>query len=111
MGDEKIRIAKTESLFRDVNERIAESVQGFDSEEAMLVCECADTACTERVAVALDDYEEVRSDGTQFVLAHGHEDADVERVVEKRQRYQVVQKVHDVVALWARRLDPRAGSA
>ena len=111
MEDEEVRIAKTESLFRDVNERIAESAQGFASDETTFVCECADPECTERVPVALDDYEDVRSDGTQFVLAHGHEDADVERIVARRGGYQVVRKVHDVVAAWARRLDPRAESA
>jgi hypothetical protein len=111
MGDEEVRIAKTESLFRDVNERIAESAQGFDSEEATFVCECADPTCTEQVPVALEDYEDVRADGAQFLLAHDHEDEEIERVVEKRRRYQVVQKVHDVVAAWARRLNPRAESA
>jgi hypothetical protein len=111
MADEEVRIAKTESLFRDVNERIAESAQGFDSDEATFVCECADPECTERVPVALEDYEEVRSDGTQFVLAHGHEDEEIERIVAKRRGYQVVRKVQRIVAAHVRRLDPRAGSA
>ena len=111
MEEQEVRIARTEALFRNVNERIAESAQGFDSEEATFVCECADPACTERVPVSLDEYEEVRSDGTQFVLAPGHENEDVERVVARRRGYQIVRKVHDVVAAWARRLDPRAGAA
>jgi hypothetical protein len=110
MEDTKERIAKTESLFRDVNERIAESAQGFDSDNATFVCECADAECTERVDATLEAYEEVRSDGTQFLLAHGHEDERVERVVEKRRRYQVVRKVQRIVAAHVRRLDPRAGS-
>ena len=74
------------------------------------MCECADPACTERVPVALEAYEDVRADGAQFLLAHGHED-EIERVVERRRRYQVVRKVHGVVAFWARRLDPRTSSA
>ena len=110
MEDTKERIAKTESLFRDVNERIAESAQGFDSDEATFVCECADAECTERVEATLEAYDEVRSDGTQFLLAHGHEDERVERVVEKGRRYQVVRKVQRIVAAHVRRLDPRAGA-
>jgi hypothetical protein len=42
MEEPEIRLAKTESLFRDVNERIAESAQRFDAEDAAFVCECAD---------------------------------------------------------------------
>jgi hypothetical protein len=111
MEDTEVRIAKTESLFRDVNERIAESAEGFQSEEATFVCECADAECTERVEATLEAYEKVRSDGTQFLLAHGHEDERVERVVEKRRRYQVVRKVQRMVAAHVRRLDPRAKTA
>ena len=110
MEDPKVRIAKTESLFRDVNERIAEAAQGFESDEAAFVCECADPACTERVEAPLDTYEDVRTDGTQFLLAPGHEDERVERVVEEHRRFNVVRKVHKVVAAHVRRLDPRAAT-
>jgi hypothetical protein len=105
------RIATTESLFRDVNERIAESAQRFDAADAQFVCECADTTCTERVPASLDAYEEVRSDGTHFLLAPGHEDADVERVIERKRSYQVVEKFHRAVAAQVRRLNPRANPA
>ena len=103
------RIAKTESLFRDVNERIAESAEGFDGDEALFVCECADPACTERVHAPLQAYEEeVRSDGTHFLVADGHEDERVERVVSRRRRYNIVKKVNRVVVACVRRLNPRA---
>ena len=43
MNENEQRIARAEALFRDVNERIAESAQRFESEEAAFVCECAET--------------------------------------------------------------------
>jgi len=52
MAEREVRIAHTEALFRDVNERIAESAGRF----AALVCECADPACAERVPATLDQY-------------------------------------------------------
>ena len=110
MEEPEVRVARTESLFRDVNERIAESAQRFDSDDAAFVCECGDPECTERVEAPLGDYEEVRSDGTQFLLAAGHEDERVERVVRTRRRYNVVRKVNRVVAAHVRKLDPRAGT-
>jgi hypothetical protein len=110
MEEPEVRVARTESLFRDVNERIAESAQRFDSDDAAFVCECGDPECTERVEAPLGDYEEVRSDGTQFLLAPGHEDERVERVLRTRRRYNVVRKVNRVVAAHVRKLDPRAGT-
>jgi len=50
-------------------------------------------------------------DGTQFLLVPGHEDERVERVVEERPRYSIVRKVHQAVAAYVRRLDPRAETA
>jgi hypothetical protein len=104
------RIATTESLFRNVNERIAESAQRFDSDEAEFVCECSDAACVERLETPLDEYELIRSEPTYFLLAPGHEDTRVERVVRRRSRYAVVEKVRRAIASHVRRLDPRAGT-
>jgi hypothetical protein len=111
MGDELTKIAKTESLFRDVNERIAESASGVGLEEAEFVCECADPTCTSRMTVELDEYEEVRSDGATFLLQPGHELTAVERVVSRRSHYSIVRKVQAAVAATARRLNPRAQPA
>ena len=111
MNDEAARIARTESLFRDVNERIAEAAQRFDANEAEFVCECADAECTERVEAPLDEYEQTRSIATQFLLVPGHEDTRVERVVRRRRRYAIVEKFERKVAAAVRRLDPRGAPA
>jgi hypothetical protein len=105
------RRGKTEAIFRDVNERIAESAQRFSSESAEFVCECADPSCTERVEAELGEYERVRSKPTTFLLAKGHEHPDIERVVARRKGYNVVQKVGRIVARTVTRLDPRTASA
>jgi hypothetical protein len=112
MREDTTRIAKTESLFRDVNERIAESAGAVGLDDAEFVCECADPTCTERVSVDLGDYEAVRTESTHFLLVPGHElPARIERVIHHAGHYQIVRKVHDAVAAMVRRLDPRAGTA
>jgi hypothetical protein len=112
MAEREVRIAHTEALFRDVNERIAESADRFDAVDAEFVCECADPECAERVPARLDQYEEVRSDGTHFLLHPGHEVPEVERIVERpHKRFVIVEKFNSVVARTVRRLDPRAGAA
>ena len=109
--DTETRIANTESLFRDVNERIAESAQGFDADSTQFVCECSDAGCAERVETTIDEYEEVLSDGATFLLAPGHADGDIERVVADRGGFQIVEKIQRRVRATVRRLDPRATPA
>jgi hypothetical protein len=105
------RIAKTESLFRDVNERIAEASERFDAGRAEFMCECSDPSCAERLEVALDDYESVREDGTTFLLKPDHVDPEVEQIVDRRGGYAIVQKVDAAVVRTVRQLDPRAEPA
>jgi hypothetical protein len=102
--------ARTEALFRDVNERIAESAERFDAHTTQFVCECADADCTRRLEATLDEYEQVRADGATFMLAPGHHQSDIERVVEERRRFHVVEKIQRTVRATVLRLNPRAAS-
>ena len=111
MTDDKVRRATTESLFRDVNERIAETAQDFEADTTQFVCECGDANCTHRLEATLDEYEEIRADGATFLLAPGHADGDIERVVADRKRFQIVEKIQRTVRETVRRLDPRTNPA
>jgi hypothetical protein len=100
-------IARTESAFREVNEAIARTADRFEAEEADFVCECADPDCAHRVTAALEDYEDVRAEPTHFLLAPGHHEPSVERVIEHTGDYDVVEKFESTVARIVRRLNPR----
>ncbi len=102
------KIARTESVFREVNERIAELAQRLDSSDTTFLCECADPACAERIEVTLDEYEHARERGTTFLLAPGHEDPRVEAVVELVDGHEIVEKRHPAIVPIAKALDPRA---
>jgi hypothetical protein len=106
--EDKVRRAKTEALFRDVNERIAESAQRFEADSTQFVCECADATCTDRVEATLDEYEDVRADGTTFLLTPGHAHADIERVVADHGHFHIVEKMQATVRATVQQLNPRA---
>jgi hypothetical protein len=109
MNGNEAAIARAEALFRDVNERIAEVAERFESDEAAFVCECSDQACAERIDASLDEYELVRSDGTHFLVRPGHEDTRVEHVVERRgDRLAIIKKFNAAIAKAVRRVDPRS---
>ena len=107
-NEEAEKLARTEALFREVNERIAETAERFDAEETKFVCECADQSCTTRVEATLEEYERIREDGATFLLAPGHEDERIEAVVQVEGKRAVVQKLHPKVARLVRMLNPRA---
>jgi hypothetical protein len=104
---DQAQMARTESAFREVNEAIAKTATRFESEEADFVCECADPDCAHRVTADLDDYEDVRAEATHFLLAPGHEEPGLERVVERTGEYQVVEKLGATMRRIVRRLNPR----
>lgn len=109
MDERGTRIGQNEVVFREVNERLRELGESFSltSELSEFVCECANTSCTERVQMALSDYEHVRSDPKWFLIVSGHEEADYERVIEEKDGYTVVEKLPGGPAGIAIRDDPR----
>jgi len=109
--DSPERKARTESAFREVNERIAENARRFDAGATEFICECDDLQCSERVEITLEEYERVRADGTRFLLAPGHGDGSIEKVVDHRGHFVVVEKVQSAARALVRRLDPRAAEA
>ena len=96
--DRATRTAQNESLFREVNERVKELNQAFDalSRHAEWICECGNTACVEPVHLTHEEYEAVRARGSDCFLIKpdgAHVVSDVEVVVERHDRYWVVQKL------------------
>jgi len=91
------RLAQNEAAFRSINERIAEAAEGFlaDREDARheFLCECSDVDCLRRVALMLAEYEDLRRNDRRFVVAPEHELPEIEVVVERRERYWIVEKV------------------
>lgn len=104
---DEIAAARTEAIFREVNEAIARTAESFEASEADFVCECADPDCAHRVTASLESYERVRSDGTHFLLLPGHDVPNVERVIARTPGYWVVEKFSEVLSRNVRRFNPR----
>jgi hypothetical protein len=87
------RYVRNESLFREVNERIADVNEDVEVEgQTEFLCECGREECLDTVRLSLEEYERVRGEGDRFVLRPGHEVATVEQVVERREEFLVVVK-------------------
>ena|SRR5919204_6296866 len=90
------RLAKNEALLREVNERIhevGERLQVLPDDELLdFRCECGRPECESAVPMTADEYEHVRSDNDRFAVVPGHEKDEIERVVERTDRYLIVDK-------------------
>ena len=101
------RAGQNESLFRDLNERIAAGQWPATSDDPVAFrCECAMLGCNVLVELRLREYEAVRADARQFVVAPGHEMPEVELVVRREPGYVVVAKVGEAADV-AEAEDPR----
>ena len=112
MTNREARKGENEAWFREVNERLEEKALERDegSEgEFLIVCECAREECTERIAISITVYESVRSNPAAFIVAPGHLDPAVERVVCSDGTYDVVEKF-GVAGLVAQLEDSRTAS-
>jgi hypothetical protein len=90
--------ARNQSRFREYNERIEPHNRAHTWNEPPMpdwVCECAFVECVMPVRLTIAEYEAVRADPTCFLVAPGddHVVPDVERVIERHERYWVVEKI------------------
>jgi hypothetical protein len=113
MDPRQERVAKNETLFREVNERVEEVTVGLaghgeaDSQLIGFICECGRDDCAEPLELRQEQYELVRENPLRFFVVRGHEQTDVERVVERQARFLVVEKIGEGAEL-AVEHDPRS---
>jgi hypothetical protein len=101
------RLGHNEALFRSINERIeAGTWPTAPSDVVAFRCECAALGCNVLVELTIADYESVRANPRQFLLAPGHEIPAIEQVIRRTDDYVVVQKVGDAGRV-ADATDPR----
>ena len=98
------RLARRQTLFRELNERIEELTDGHDK-SIQILCECSDTDCLVTLDLSKEDYERVRSVPTWFAIERGHEIPEIERMVGEFDGYVVVEKT--VAQEYAEETEPR----
>jgi hypothetical protein len=109
------RAARNQSLFREVNERLEEAISklqlfGEPSRSHSFVCECLNLDCSDQVPLTGVEYKQVRRASTHFLVAPGHDVAEVERVFERAgDRFVVVEKI-EAAAKSAAKWDGRGGA-
>jgi hypothetical protein len=94
--DERLeRIAKNEAVFRATNRELQaaqQEVDGGADQPLEVLCECGRQGCSGVITLTIVEFERVHSEDDRFVVLRGHESPEIERVVEERGDYLVVDK-------------------
>ena len=102
---DKQRVAMNEATFRKVNEamKVGQDPAGL----LPFVCECGRLGCSKLVQLTRGEYEGIRENPRRFAIVDGHEILETEEIVERHDRYLVVEKVADPGAEIVEHTDPR----
>jgi hypothetical protein len=109
MRPDERRAGENEVLYREVNERVRELNErfGLDHDLVDFVCECARLDCSERIRLTVPEYERLRDSPIRFAIVLGHDQPEIESVVEENERFAVVEKHAGGPAELAAEEDPR----
>jgi hypothetical protein len=88
----ELRVARNETIFRDVNEAIQSGRWPGDSDAAAFRCECGLFGCARLLELEIAEYERIRSHPRRFVVAVDHNLPEAETVVERHAGYLVIEK-------------------
>ncbi len=87
------RAAENEALSRQVNQAIEETQPpGGEDSTAEFLCECAYQYCTCLLKLTPREYDRIHAHPRRFIVLSGHEDQEVETVVETHTDYLIVEK-------------------
>ncbi len=109
MDERTKRIGQNEALFRRVNDAIEDIREPSDGsgEYFEIVCECGDETCIEHIRMPHTKYEHMRAETARFAIKPHHIAVDVETVIERTERYWIVEKHVGEPARLARELRQR----
>jgi hypothetical protein len=85
-------MAQNEALSRRINDRIEYQRPRNGESADTFVCECVRVDCGGILDLTIEEYARVRSHPRRFIVLAGHEEPDVESIVEVHHGYVVVEK-------------------
>ena len=102
------RVAMNEATFRKVNEgmEVGQDPSGL----LTFMCECGRLGCDKLIQLTRAEYEGIRANPRRFAILDGHEILEAEEIVERHDRYLVVEKTGDSEAEIVEHTDPAGRS-
>jgi hypothetical protein len=95
MDERHERVAKNEAMYRSVNRELEQASQeaGEEATDRIdVLCECGRDSCEATLELTIAEYDDAHRQRDRFVVAPGHEDDEIERVVTRAEGYLIVDK-------------------
>jgi 16S rRNA C1402 (ribose-2'-O) methylase RsmI len=104
------RMVENEAIFRESNEKLQKTFNKLkqiakeDGQEHLVeeldtalefYCECSDENCYKRVKLTLSEHTRIHKNRSRFTVIGGHEVDSIEKVIEKKPDYYIVEKYSD----------------
>ncbi len=92
------RKVRNEVLAKGLNRKLESLLeQGedepVDDRAADFFCECSTATCSDRIRLTIGRYDAIHAQPQDYIVRPGHQDREVERVVESEPGYLVVRKL------------------
>ena len=98
--EEREKLVWNQQVFARANESIRDlATDAAISGPVQFLCECSDVDCRAEIAMSVGEYRRAHARAKSFVVVTGHELPAIERVVESRRGYVVVEKVDELIVL------------
>lgn len=91
MSAHEVKLAENEDFFRRINEHLQEHTPESAS-PLIVICECDDVDCAQRIPLSHADYDAVRAEPSHFLVTPGHSNPEVEDLVRRADTFEVVRK-------------------
>ena len=65
----------------------------IDQHEADFFCECSTATCSDRIRMTVARFDAIHAHPQDYIVRPGHQDREVERVVESEPGYLIVRKL------------------
>jgi hypothetical protein len=103
------RDARSQTLFRELNEQIALLLGSLEADgQGLFLCECRNPVCTQSIALSRGEYDQIRDQSNRFAIALNHENPEAETIIEENDRFAVVESYAGEASRIARETDPRS---
>jgi predicted ThiF/HesA family dinucleotide-utilizing enzyme len=99
------RVAMNEATFRKINEGMEAGQDPYG--RLAFLCECGRLGCNQLLRMTRAEYEALRANPRRFAIVEGHELPEVEDVVDRAERFIVVEKRGHPEAEVVEHTDPR----
>lgn len=87
------RIAKNEAVLRAANRELEQADKEVGGDGVLdVLCECGQEGCSGVISMAIAEYDSLHAQDDRFVVVPGHENPEIETVVDRRESYLVVDK-------------------